>query len=87
MHFMRAAVEAMNPISLCWPMISEAKVGGMAVEVETSENPPPCCCHATNGSRGEGQSDKMISDMEVHTNQRFRIELLYMEKMTHIDLR
>ena len=33
---MRAALKVMPPILLCWPMMSEADVGGMAVEVEPS---------------------------------------------------
>ena len=30
----------------------------------------------------EGQSDKIASDMEVHTKQRYGTELLYLEKNT-----
>ena len=52
MKCMRAASKVTSPILLCWPTMSEAGVGGMAVEVE----PPhqysiPFCCYATNGSR------------------------------------
>ena len=32
----RAALEVMLPILLCWPTVSEADVGGTAVEVELS---------------------------------------------------
>ena len=31
----------------------------------------------------EGQSDKMVSDMEVRMQQRCEIEFLHVEKMTH----
>ena len=34
---MRAALKVMLPILLCWPMTSEVDVGGMAVEVESSQ--------------------------------------------------
>ena len=43
----------MPPILLCWPMMSEADVGGMAVEVEPSyQYSITVCCHVTDGSRG-----------------------------------
>ncbi len=37
---MRAALKVMPPILLCWPMMSEVDVGGMAVEVEPSPSIP-----------------------------------------------
>jgi len=42
-----------NPVLLCWPMASEADVGGQAVEVEPSHQYSItfCCCVA-DGSRG-----------------------------------
>jgi len=54
----------MPPILLCWPMTPEAD-GGMAVEVE------PSCQYSINffavqQMAAEGQSDRMVSDMEVH---------------------
>ena len=49
----RAAPKLMPPILLCWLMMSEADVGGMAVEVEPSNQyPVTFCCHVTDGSRG-----------------------------------
>jgi len=42
----------MPPILLCWPVTSEVRVGGMAVEAEPSHQyPVPCCCCVTDGSR------------------------------------
>jgi len=48
-----AALKVMPPILLCWPMMTEAGVGGMAVEVEPSHlySLTFCCC-VTDGSRG-----------------------------------
>ena len=37
---MRAALKVMPPTLLCWPTMSEADFGGMAVEVELSVNIP-----------------------------------------------
>jgi len=50
---MRAAPKVMPVLLLCWPMMSEADVGGTAVEVELSHqySITPCCC-MTDGSRG-----------------------------------
>jgi len=43
----------MPPSLLCWPVVSEADVAGMAAEVEPSHHPSvSCCCHVTDGSRG-----------------------------------
>ena len=48
----RAPLKAVPPILLCWPMMSEADVGGMAVEVEPSHQYSiTFCCHITDGSR------------------------------------
>ena len=48
-----AATEVIPPILLCWPMTSEADVGGTAREAEPSHQYSiPCCCHVTDGSRG-----------------------------------
>ena len=47
---MRAALKVMPPVFLCWPMTSEAGVGGMAVEAEPSHQYPiPCRCYGQNG--------------------------------------
>ena len=43
----------MPPIVLCWPTMSEADVGGMAVEIEPScEYSVKFCYPTTDGSRG-----------------------------------
>ena len=49
----RTALKIMSPILLCWPITSEADVGGMAVEAEPSWQYfiTRCCC-VTAGSRG-----------------------------------
>jgi len=40
-------------VVLCWPTISEADVGGIAVEVDPSHQySVKSCCHVTDGSRG-----------------------------------
>ena len=49
----RAALKVMPPILWCWPMISEADVGAMAVEAEPSHQYSiTFCCCVTDGSRG-----------------------------------
>jgi len=49
---MRAALKV-TPILLCWPKISEVGGGGVAVEVELSNQYPiTFCCCVTDGSRG-----------------------------------
>jgi len=49
----RVALKLMTPILLCWPMMSEADVGDVAVEVEPScQYSVKFCCRATDGSRG-----------------------------------
>jgi len=46
-------LKVMPPILLCWPMMSEKDVGGMAVEVEPFQQYfITFCCHETDGSRG-----------------------------------
>jgi len=45
--------------------MSEMDVDGMAVETESyCQWSITFCCHMTDGNRG--QSDTMVSDMEVH---------------------
>ena len=52
-YFMRAAKNVMPAILLHWPTVSEADVGGMAVEAEPSHQySDTCCCRVTDGSRG-----------------------------------
>ena len=51
--YMRAALEVMPPLLLCWPTVSEADVGAMIVEAERSHQYSITFCHcATDGSRG-----------------------------------
>ena len=38
--YMRSVPKVMAPIFLCWPRMSEADIGGLAVEVELSINIP-----------------------------------------------
>jgi len=81
----RVALKLMHPILLCWPMMSEADIGGMAVEVEPSHQySVKFCCRVTNDSRG--QSNKMASDMEVQMNKRCIIEFLHVEKFAPNDI-
>ena len=48
----RAVPKVIPPILLCWPMTSEANGGGVAVEVEPSQQYSiTFCCHVTDGSR------------------------------------
>ena len=77
-HVMRAAPKVMLPLVLCWTVMSQMHVNGVAVEGE----PPhqcsiPCCCCATDGS---SESDRMVSDMKVWMKQRNGIEFLRVEK-------
>ena len=51
--YTRAVPKVVPTVVLCWPTISEADVGGMAVWVEPSHQySVTCCCHVTDGSRG-----------------------------------
>jgi len=51
--YTRAVPKVMPPVSLCWPTIPEANVGGMAVEAEPSHQYSITrCYHVTGGSRG-----------------------------------
>ena len=51
--YMRAALKIMPPILWCWPLTADVHVGGMAVEVEPSQQySVTFCCHVTDGSRG-----------------------------------
>jgi len=50
---MRAALKVMPPGLLCWPMMSEVDVDGMAVLIEPSHQySVTFCFHMTDGSRG-----------------------------------
>ena len=62
-------------------MMSEVDVDGMEVEVEFSHQ---CSImlnfFATQQTSAEGQSDKMVPDMEVYVKQKCVIELLHAGK-------
>ena len=64
--------------------MSEADVGGMAVEGELSDN-TPLHVVAMWQMAGKGYSDKTVSDMEVHVKQRYGIEFLHVETFLPID--
>ena len=49
----KVALKVMLLILLCWPTVSEADVGGITVQVESSHQYSlPFCYLATDGSRG-----------------------------------
>ena len=49
---MKAALKVVPLILWCWPTVSEADIGGMAVEAEPSQQYfILCCCCVTAGSR------------------------------------
>ena len=82
----KAAPKLMPPILLCWPTKSEAEVGGMASEMESSHQYSTMfCCHVTDDNR-RVKLDKMKSDVEVYMKQRFVIEFLHVEKMALITI-
>jgi len=72
-------VKAMPPILSWRPTASGVDGGGMAVQAEPS---PTILLHvvAVRQMAEEGQSDKMVSDTEVHVKQRCVTEFLHMEK-------
>ena len=50
---MRAALKVMPLSLLCWPVVSEADIGGMAVEDESfCQYSITFCCCVIDGSRG-----------------------------------
>ena len=60
--------------------MSEANVGGMAVESEPSGQ------YSVVFVAAEGQSDNKASDMEVWMKQRCVTEFLHVEKMAPTDI-
>jgi hypothetical protein len=75
----------MPHILLCWKTTLEEDVGGMTVEVE------PSCQQfvsfvAVRQIAAEEQSDRMASDMEVHTKQRCVIDFLHADKIAPVDI-
>ena len=66
---MRAALKVMPPILIYWSMTLEVDVRGMAVEVEPSRQYSiTFCCRVM---AAEEQSDRMVSDMELHVKEKF----------------
>jgi len=65
--------------------VSEADVGGMAVESESSISIP---LHfvAVEQMAAEGQSDRLVSDVEAHMEQRRVPQFLHVEKMAPIGI-
>jgi len=84
-HSRSLAPKVMPPVLLCWLTTSEADAGGMAVEVEPSANIP---LHyvAVWQMTAEGQSDRVVSVMEVHMEQRGVTEFLHAEKTAPTDI-
>ena len=63
----------------------ETHVGGMAVEVEPSYWYPIPFCFSVE-TAAEGQSDRMVSEMEVCVKQRYVTEFLHADKKSPIDI-
>ena len=68
---MKTAPKLMPPILFRWSTMSEADVGGMAVEVECSHQySVPCCCPVTDGNRGaawhNGVCHGSVNEAEVY---------------------
>ena len=79
----KVALKVMLLILLCWPTVSEADVGGMAVEAEPScQYFISCCCCVTDGSRGEVWQHGIWYGMK----QRGGIEFLHADKMASTDI-
>ena len=79
---MKTALKVTPPILLCWLVMSEADVGGMAVEVASSPSIPLLMWLMV----AEGKFDRMASDMEMSMKQNCITEFLHMEKMALIDI-
>jgi len=82
---MTAAPKVMPPISLCWPMTPEALV---AWQLKLTL-PTNILLHfvALQQMAAEGQSGRMVSDLEVCIKQKCGTEFLYPEKMAPVDIR
>ena len=81
----KSCSKIMPPFLWCWPMTSEADVGGTAVLVEPSTN-ISLYFVAVWWMAAEGQSDRMASEMEVCVKQRCGTEFLCAEKMAPGDI-
>ena len=80
----KAALKVMPLILLFWLTPSEVDVGSMAVEAEHSTNTLSLVV-AMWQMAAEVQSDKMLSDMEIHMKQTCAVEFFRVDKVTPID--
>ena len=69
----------MTLVLLSWPTMPEADVGGMAIEVEPSHQYSIVFC-CVQQMATEGQSNRMVSEVEVHMKQRCVTKFLHVEK-------
>lgn len=82
---MSAVLNVVPPVLLCWPTISEVNVGAVAVEVEPSHQ-YSVPFGSVQQMATEGQSNRMVSEVEVHMKQRCVTKFLHVEKKMHIDI-
>jgi len=82
---LRAALKVMPPVSLHWPTTSEVDVGDMAVRTEPSQQ-HSITLVAVRQMAAAGQSDQMVSDVELLMKQRGVTEFLHAEKMAPSDI-
>jgi hypothetical protein len=75
----------MPSILLCWPITSEADVGGIVVKVESSRQCTVSLVVVRQVAAAE-QSIKIASDIEVLTKQRCVIEFLTAEQIAPTDI-
>jgi len=83
---MRAPPNVTPPILSCWTTTSEVGVVGTAVKAESFQHSITFCCYATKQMAAEGQTGKMVSDMEVHMKKWCVTELFHVEKIAAVDL-
>jgi len=88
MTFRENTLNIMPLVSLCCPITSDAGIGGVAAEVGRSHQYSSTPFHIVTvwQMAAEGQSDKMVSDMEVDMKQRKGSELLHVEKTAPTDI-
>jgi len=85
-YFSRPALKVM-PLDLwCWPTMTKANVGDVAVEVEPSHQYSTFYFVATWQMAAEGQSDKVMSDMKVHMKKRCVTGFLHEEEKVPINI-
>jgi len=83
---MRAALKVLPLILLCCPATSEVDAGDMTGWRLNLPTNIPLHVVAVWQKAAEGQSDPMVSDMEVHMEQRCVIEFLHGDKMASLDI-